>query len=258
LIRRIVQLDRDPAERRREGAYLLWGQSLVEEGLKEPGRLERLLVGAGAARRASARPLLRLARGNGVPVTFVDESLLDYIAAGAGDQGVLVVARSRLIAPEEMLRGAKNPLLLVADRIQDPGNLGTILRVGEAAGIAGLLIAPGTVDPYHTRSARASSGSILRVPVGRVLSPEPFAAWCRTCGIRILVAVPAGGISCGGADLSGPTALVLGNEGEGVAPAWIAAADDRVTVPLAGTGRSLNVALAAAILLYEATRQRSR
>ena len=254
-----MQLDRDPTERRREGVYLLWGQSLVEEGLKEPGgRLERLLMGADTARRASARPLLRLARGSGVPVTFVEESLLDYIAPGAGDQGVLVVARSRLITPEEMLGGVKNPLLLVADRIQDPGNLGTIMRVGEAARITGLLIAPGTVDPYHTRSARASSGSILRVAVARIPSPEKFTAWSRRLGIRILVTVPTGGVPCDGIDLRGPVAVVLGNEGEGAAPTWIGVADDRVTVPLAGTGRSLNVALAAAILLYEVTRQRSR
>ncbi|HMC83322.1 MAG TPA: RNA methyltransferase [Candidatus Polarisedimenticolia bacterium] len=257
LIRRIAQLDRDPTERRREGVYLLWGQTVVEEGLKEPNRVERLLMGADTARRASAQPLLRLARGSGVPVTFVEESLLDDIAQGAGDQGVLVVARSRLISPEEMVAGVKNPLLLVADRIQDPGNLGTIMRVGEAARIAGLLIAPGTVDPYHTRSARASAGSILRVTVARVPSPEKFAGWTRRLGIRILVAVPTGGIPCHGLDLRGPVAVVLGNEGEGAAPTWIGMADDRVTVPLAGTGRSLNVALAAAILLYEATRQRS-
>src|SRR5882724_10366027 len=107
LIRRIAQLDRDPTERRREGVYLLWGQSLVEEGLKEPGRLERLLMGADTARRSSARPLLRLARGSDLPVTFVEESLLDYIAPGAGDQGVLVVARCRLNSPEEMAAGVR-------------------------------------------------------------------------------------------------------------------------------------------------------
>ena len=215
-------------------------------------------MGASIARRPYARPILRLARGSGVPITFVEESLLDHIAPGAGDQGVLVVARSRLISPQEMAGGVKDPLLLVADRIQDPGNLGTIVRVGEAARIAGLLIVPGTVDPYHTRSARASSGSILRVAVARIPSPEKFAPWSRGLGIRILVAVPTGGIPCDRVDLRGSVALVLGNEGEGAAPVWLASADPLVTVPLAGAGRSLNVALAAAILLYEATRQRSR
>jgi TrmH family RNA methyltransferase len=162
----------------------------------------------------------------------------------------------RRASPGEMTADRRDPLLIVADRIQDPGNLGTLVRLGEAVGTAGLVVVPGTVDPYHTRAARASAGSILRVPVGKISGPEEFGSWCRGRRLRIAVTLPEGGTPCERADLRGGMALVVGNEGEGVSRAWLEAADLRLTVPLEETVQSLNVTLAAAMLLYESLRQR--
>lgn len=258
LARRIAELDREPALRQRDGVCLAWGWKIVQEALTEPDAVERLFLGARALRLPSVRPLLRRARQFSLPVTAIEERLLDELLPGAGDQACLAVVRSRRLDPDAMVRGRTAPLLVVADRIQDPGNLGTVVRVGEAAGIAGLLTVPGTVDPHHTRAVRASAGSILRIPVGRISSAAEFALWCRERRIRLIATVPGEAPPCHRIELTGGVALVLGNEGEGLTREWTEAAESRMTIPLTGGAvGSLNVALAAAILLYEAVRQRS-
>jgi TrmH family RNA methyltransferase len=256
LLRRIARLDQDAERRQEEGVYLLWGGKVVEEGLREPGRLERVLVGVGFSRQAAGRSLVRRLLRSSLPITMVEEKVLDDVLPGAGDQGLLALVRMNLMKVQEMLDRSREPVLLVADRIQDPGNLGTLVRLGEAAGIAGLLIMRGTVDPYHTRAARASAGSILRVPVARISGPRELAAGCGDRKMRILASVPEGGTSCEQADLRRAMVLVVGNEGEGVSREWLEAADLKLSIPLGGSVQSLNVTLATAMLLYEAMRQR--
>lgn len=258
LIRRLVRLDQVPAARQEEGLYILWGWKVVEEALREPERVERLLLGSRLSRQAAGRSLLRRALKDSLPVSTVEEEILDEAVAGAGDQGILALARMKRASPGEMAALQRDPVLLVADRIQDPGNLGTLVRLGEAAGIAGLVVVPGTVDPYHTRAARASAGSILRVPVARISGAPEFASWCRSRKLRIAATLPEGGTPCDQADLRRGMALVVGNEGEGVSQEWLEAADLRLTVSLEKSVQSLNVTLAAAMLLYEALRQRRR
>jgi TrmH family RNA methyltransferase len=256
LLRRLTRLDTDPAQRRREGVFLAWGRRLAEEALREPGRVERLVVTETAARRAPLRPVLRAAREDSVPVCPVGESILDRLLPGAGDQGILAVVRIRETPPAAFLTATGGPIFLFADRIQDPGNLGALVRLAEAASVRGLAVLPGTVDPYHTRAVRASAGSILRVPILRPASVPELVGECRRSGVRIAATLPAGGTPCHRTDLRGAVALVLGNEGEGVSREWADSADIRVTVPLGGDLQSLNVTLAAAALLYEARRQR--
>jgi TrmH family RNA methyltransferase len=256
LLRRIARLDQDAERRQEEGVYLLWGGKVVEEGLRDPGRLERVLVGVGFSRQAAGRSLVRRLLRSSLPITMVEEKVLDDVLPGAGDQGLLALVRMNLMKVQEMLDRSREPVLLVADRIQDPGNLGTLVRLGEAAGIAGLLIMRGTVDPYHTRAARASAGSILRVPVARISGPRELVAGCGERKLRILASVPEGGTPCEQADLRRAMVLVVGNEGEGVSREWLEAADLKLSIPLGGSVQSLNVTLATAMLLYEAMRQR--
>jgi TrmH family RNA methyltransferase len=256
LIRRIARLDQDAATRQEEGLYLLWGWKIVEEGLREPARLERILVGARVARQAAGRTLVRRARKEDLPVSLVEEEVLNDVVPGAGDQGLLALARMSRATVEQMVNQVKDPIVLVADRIQDPGNMGTLIRLGEAAGIAGVLIVPGTVDPYHTRAVRSSAGSILRVPVARISGPADLRDACRERGLRIAATLPEGGVSLESADLHGAMALVVGNEGEGLSREWTDASQLKLTVSLAARIQSLNVTLATAMILYEAYRQR--
>jgi TrmH family RNA methyltransferase len=256
LARRILRLEKDPDARRKEGRFLIWGSRLVEEALENPARIERLVLGETASRRSSLRSLLRRAKHQQIPQSTLSDSLLDRLVPGAGDQGLLAVVQFTATPLEDLLRAAETPLLLIADRIQDPGNVGTLVRLGEAASITALVTVIGTADPRNSRAVRASAGSILRVPV---CASPPVGEWKRICrekAIRTVVTLARGGQPPDRVDLRGPLALIVGNEGEGVSEEWREASELRITIDLGGSVASLNVAAAAAILLYEAFRQR--
>jgi RNA methyltransferase, TrmH family len=159
-------------------------------------------------------------------------------------------AGARSSAFDQMMRGT--PLIVIAAGLQDPGNLGTLARSAEAFGATGMILLPGTVSLWNPKAMRASSGSAFRLPTAHMDAEEAFGA-LRAKGVRLLAAVPRGGAA---ADLSLPTALLLGNEGAGLAEAWIAQADARVTIDCPGDAESLNAAVAGSVLLYEAARQR--
>ena len=256
LFRRLRRLDSDPRERRRQAQFVLWGSRLVPEAMSSPERVVHLVLGQSVAGQASLRALTRLAARQSIPVSIFSDRLLEELAAGSSDQGVLAIVRIQEPDPESLL-ASSSPLLLVLDRIRDPGNLGTLVRLAEAAGARAVVLLPGTADPYHTRAARASAGSVLRVPLLHVGSDAEWDQLAERSGIRQVVTLAEGGAPPERTDLKGPVALVLGNEGEGVAPRRVEAADARITIRLGGSVESLNVAAAAAILLYEAQRQRS-
>jgi RNA methyltransferase, TrmH family len=137
--------------------------------------------------------------------------------------------------------------------LQDPGNLGTLARSAEAFGATGMMLLPGTVSLWNAKAMRASSGSVFRLPAV-LLTPDAAFAALRAQGVRIVAAVARDGDS--EADLRGPSALLVGNEGAGLPDAWVAQADARITIPLPGAVESLNAAIAGSVLLYEAMRQR--
>jgi len=155
------------------------------------------------------------------------------------------------------------PLLLVAAGLQDPGNLGTLIRSAEAFGATAVLTTPGTVSEWNQKALRASAGSVFRVPVVQVGADELVALKSR--GVRLLAAVAPGSDSGPGtiseavshSDLTLPCALLIGNEGAGLSSELLALADARITIPTPGRVESLNAAVAGSLLLYEASRQRT-
>jgi len=150
-----------------------------------------------------------------------------------------------------------SPLLLVAAGLQDPGNLGTLIRSAEAFGATGVLTTPGTVSPWNQKALRASVGSIFRIPVVPVTKED--LSEIQTRGVRLLAAVGADGngvIPAQEIDLTRSSAIIIGNEGSGLAPEWLAMAIARITIPCPGPVESLNAAVAGSLLLYEASRQR--
>jgi RNA methyltransferase, TrmH family len=147
------------------------------------------------------------------------------------------------------------PLIVIAAGLQDPGNLGTLVRSAEAFGATGMILLPGTVSLANPKTLRASSGSAFRLPVVAMPAEDAFAA-LREAGVQICAAVARGGASV--VDLRGPWALLLGNEGSGLPDEWLAQADTRLTIPYPGAVESLNAAVAGSVLLYEAMRQRQQ
>ena len=149
------------------------------------------------------------------------------------------------------------PLIVVLAGIQDPGNLGTILRSTEAFGSSGVVLLPGTVTPWNPKAVRASAGSVFRLPV-LAASPEECFRQLRAAKIATLAAMAHDAEPLGQVDLSAPVALFIGSEGGGLPPEIASLCDARITIPCPGPVESLNAAVAASVLLYEASRQRSQ
>jgi len=159
--------------------------------------------------------------------------------------------------------GDKTPLLLVAAGLQDPGNLGTLIRSAEAFGATAVLTTAGTVNEWNQKALRASAGSVFRVPVVQIAADELIAL--KSQGVRLFASVAAdskadceaNSESVCDANLTLPCALMIGNEGAGLGEEWLALADARIAIPTPGRVESLNAAVAGSLLLYEASRQRA-
>jgi TrmH family RNA methyltransferase len=176
-------------------------------------------------------------------------------------QGIAALVEPPIFTLEDALVGPRNPaspppLVLVLAGLQDPGNLGTLIRSAEAFGATGVITLPGTVSLWNQKALRASSGSIFRLPVIAAHPDELFAALAQH-RIPALAAVATDGESLVRHDLSRPAALILGNEGSGIPPEILRRADARLTIPCPGPVESLNAAVAGSILLYEASAQRA-
>jgi len=154
------------------------------------------------------------------------------------------------------LPASGNPFYLVVDAVEKPGNLGAMLRSVDAAGAAGLIVSDPGTDLYNPNVIRASLGTIFNVPVA-VADAETAIRWLKERRIRIFAATPEGKVPYTDVDLSSPCAIVVGREDLGLGGGWLEAADDGILIPMKGTGDSLNVSAAAAVLLYEALRQRT-
>lgn len=169
--------------------------------------------------------------------------------------GAVGIARGRRASLQDVLARAPQ-LVVVAVNVQDAGNLGAIVRAVEAAGGTGVITCGATADPLGWKALRGSMGSALRLPVARTGLDVAVQA-CRAAGLQLAASVPRGEALLFGVDLRPPTALLLGSEGQGLPEALLSEADVRVAIPMRAPVESLNVAVAAAVVLYEACRQRS-
>ena len=149
-----------------------------------------------------------------------------------------------------------SPLLLVAQGIERPGNLGTIVRTACSSGATGLIACDATTDLFHPDTVRGAVGTLFHLPVAACATADAL-PWLREHGVRVVVAAPSADRRVWEADLGGNVALVVGSERHGVSEAWLDAAEQAVAIPMPGPSDSLNVAVAAGIVLFEAVRQRT-
>lgn len=170
-------------------------------------------------------------------------------------QGILCVMKRKQYTPDDLLQAA-NPLLMLLEDIQDPGNLGTILRTGEGAGIDGVIMSRDTADIYNPKTIRSTMGSIYRVPFLYVSSLSDMIAELKQKKITVYAAHLKGKQWYDQADYSGGSAFLIGNEGNGLKEETAALADSYIKIPMGGKVESLNAAMASGILMYEASRQR--
>lgn len=247
-VKRLRQLLDRSSARRREGAFVVEGPTLVGDALDAGAGLECLFVAAGAD-----RPVVERAASLGVPVYELAPGVLERVAGTVTPQPVLGIARTVDVALSE-LAGAT--LVVVCVDVRDPGNLGTVLRSSEAAGVGGIICCDGSVDVYNPKCVRASAGSLFHTRVVARGEPVKVLGTLGEWGLRRLGTRPGGGEPYHGVDFTVPTALVLGNEANGLPAPAAAELDGWVTIPMAGRSESLNVGMAAAVLCFEAARQR--
>jgi TrmH family RNA methyltransferase len=225
----------------------------------EGGRVLREALDAGVAvstvfvADGVDEPQVSRARSAGVPVVLLEAEVMERVAATVTPQPVAAVVPFVDVALEAVLDAT---LVVVCVDIRDPGNLGTVVRSAEAAGAGGVVCCDGSADIYNPKVVRASAGSLFHVPV--VLGGEPVKVLERlgAAGLGRFGTVPRGGDSPDAVNLSAPAAIVLGNEAHGLPNALDAQLDGRLTIPMAGRTNSLNVGMVAAILCFEAARQR--
>jgi len=235
------------------------GARMIEDALTDGVRFVMVLASPRleATERGAALRERLLRSGN--PMIDATDSVLESISEAAGDQGVVGVAYKKLWKFEHLLPAGRAPLVVAAWGVQDPGNLGTIIRTADAAGATGLVAAAHGASPYNTKSIRATMGAIFRLPV---IEHHEDPAAARLVGefrrhkLEVIGTSLAGGERHVDVDLTKPVAIVMGGEGGGLPDAVLDVCDRAVRIPIRRGVESLNVASAAAVLLYEAARQR--
>jgi TrmH family RNA methyltransferase len=233
----------------------LEGIHLLAEALRSGVELQTVFVAQGYEHLLEEPPLAEFRLADGFDVVAAPRDVLDFAATTESPQPVAALAKMRTWEWDDLLLPAAPALLIVLAGVQDPGNLGTILRSAEAFGATGAVSLPGTVSQWNAKAMRASAGSVFRLPL---IECSAETAWkhFRQAGIRTLAAMAHDAQPLSEAGLSGPVALVIGAEGSGLAPELAARCDARITIPCPGPVESLNAAVAASVLLYEASRQR--
>lgn len=272
--------------RTESGTFFAEGLRAVEEAVQyadvtelfyteaEAGRLDEVLKAAGnvpadtkeksgnknnANHNNAGTAKKRNEAANGIRMYQVDEKVMAKLSDTKAPQGVLAVIRT----PEQNLwqlrpgnASDNNAPVIILDRVQDPGNLGTIIRTADAVGALGLILLEGCVDAYSPKVVRASMGSLFHLPVVQDVTAEEALTWCYRNGYEPAATALKNAQNVYKADISKKMAFLFGNEANGVAEELQAAAETRLFIPMTGLAESMNVAMAAGIILFEGLRQR--
>lgn len=244
----------EPKYRKKEKAFLIEGIKMVEEALRDNLGVN-MVVAAPSLVQHHGKGVLKLAESRGINVLWISERLMDALSESKTPQPVMAEVKMKQHSEERLLSNEAG-LIILAHQLQDPGNLGTIIRTAEAVSASGLALTQHTVDPFNAKAIRASMGSILRLPVVHVGDIAKFMKTCKQRGFQTVATVLTAEKTHFDVDLRKPTALVIGQEGTGLPQDIMPDIDLRIRIPMTATIDSLNVATAAAVILYETMRQR--
>jgi RNA methyltransferase, TrmH family len=236
-----------------EGGYLaVEGVRMIEEAIRSGLRFQAIFFSdAGSAHAARLLPQI----ASQVETLLLPDEVFLSAASTESPQGVAALVKLRSHKLEDLLEAGPDPLLVGVAGIQDPGNLGTIIRSAEAFGARAVLLGEKTVSHFNPKTVRGSAGSLFREPLIRLKLGESIPA-LKEQGVRVLMTSSHKGKPLQEADCTGAAMIVVGNEGAGVPPEILSLADELVTIPHSPRVESLNAGIAASILLYEAARQR--
>lgn len=261
-IKRLVALQQKSSERRKAGVFVVEGQREIMHCISAGLEIETIfycpeIMNAGdredlhrSNADVDAQSLLNKAK----TIFEVTTNVYDKIAYRGGTEGIMAVVNTPIHSLTELpIEGA--PLYVVLEKVEKPGNLGAILRSADAAGATGVIVCDPLTDLYNPNLIRSSIGAIFTVPVATCTSEECI-LWLKSHGVTILTAQLQDSHLYYDTDMRRPTAIVMGTEATGLTPQWREAADAHIRIPMLGRLDSLNVSVSAAILLFEAVRQR--
>ncbi len=245
-VKQIVKLREDKKERQREGLMLVEGFDEISLAL-EAGYAPHTVLRAPDLNR-------RQIKDTGAETFTVSNPVFEKMSQRENPDGWLAVFPIPRVSLEDLKLGA-SPLIIVAEAIEKPGNLGAILRTADAVRVDAVLVCDPRVDAYSPNVVRASRGTIFTVPVVETRSAQAL-NWLQKQGVRVLAATPSADTEYTRQDLRGPLAIAVGTEDQGLSSLWMSQADFRVKIPMLGKVNSLNVSIATALFIYEAVRQR--
>lgn len=233
---------------------LLDGVHMVGEALDAGLHFQHVLIAADALAHVDIVRILTELNRRAVDVASAAAPVMDAVSPVRSSSSIVALA-TRPSQRRSPLDGPAALVIVICD-VQDPGNVGAIIRVAEGAGASGVIVAGQCADPFGWKALRGSMGSALRLPILSVPTVHEAVIELRRGGAQVVAAVPRHGASLFDSRLAGPSGLLIGGEGLGLSDDVVADADGRVSIPMEAPVESLNAAVAAAVLLYEARRQR--
>lgn len=252
-VKDLVRL-RQRRERDGSGLFLIEGYRELSRAVEAGVEFADLYVCPPLYLGSNEPGLIEAVTAGGTPLTELGEAAFRKVSYRDRPEGLLGVARQSPTTLDR-LSPATAPLVLVVESIEKPGNLGTMLRTADAAGVSAVVVCDPATDPYNPNVVRASLGTLFTVPLAIATTSETI-DWLDRRGIRSVATIPGADLAIWDADLTGAVALVVGSEQYGLSATWRARADLEVGLPMAGSADSLNAAMAAGIALFEAVRQR--
>ncbi len=246
-IKHVAALQQKSSLRREEGLFVVEGQREIEHCIACGYEIVEMFIVDG------------LQFKDDYPVTRVSPQVYEKMAYRGSTEGIIAIAKVKdhsISSVNRKLSTVNNPLVIVLESVEKPGNLGAILRTAEAAGVDAVIVCDPLTDLYNPNLIRASIGGVFSVPVA-VCNSQECITFLKEHKIRILTAQLQDSYDYYDYDMQGATAIVMGTESTGLTPQWREAADAHIRIPMLGRLDSLNVSVSAAILMYEAVRQRS-
>ncbi|MBF0570441.1 MAG: RNA methyltransferase [Candidatus Omnitrophica bacterium] len=240
---------REARERRERGMTIIDGVREIKRAFEAGVVLDKVFYVKG-----QQSDLLKQLTAKKVEIIEVSDRILEKLAYGERHEGIIALAKTPVLTLKD-LKLSKEPLVVVLESLQKPGNLGAVLRTCDGSGVEAVLVCDPKTDVYNPNVIRSSTGVIFRIPVVCEKNEEIF-SFLRSRKIKICAASPAASKLYTQADFKGAWALVFGSEDQGLSDFWPLAADMTVKIPMKGLADSLNVSISAAIILYEAIRQR--
>ncbi|MCA9833643.1 MAG: RNA methyltransferase [Thermomicrobiales bacterium] len=243
----------DKRTRRREGCFVVEGQQPVWRAAESGWEIDTLVIAPEVITNHAANVMIQQLERDDVRIASVSADLFTRLSERDGPAGIMAIVRTRTI-PLPMV--GEGDLWVILHRIHNPGNLGTIIRTADATGCAGIVLCGDSTDPFDPVAVKASMGSIFNVPLAIEREFTNVRDWARAQGLRLVGTSGYAEADHWSFDWTPPVAILLGNEGDGLTDDLLASVDATVRIPMTGTAESLNLGVAASVLMYEARRGR--